>query len=35
MATVIWAYEPTSSPLLALIPNPTVRPEGALIASNP
>jgi hypothetical protein len=35
IAIVIWAYEPTSSPLRALISNPTVRPEGALIASNP
>ena len=35
MATVIWAFEPTSNPLLAMIPNPTVRPKGALIASDP
>jgi hypothetical protein len=35
LATVVEVYEPTSSPLLALIPNPMGHPEGAVIASNP
>jgi hypothetical protein len=35
MATVVEAYEPTSSPLLALLRNPMGCPEGAVVASNP
>jgi hypothetical protein len=35
MATVVEAYEPTSCPLLALLPNPMNRPEGTVIVSNP